>query len=108
MSLHCTARYTRQSSGQIVAAVQSIFYWPWLRTAQNGVQVREGGWWEDLIKRRKIISTLYVTQTIIYCAVEESLEDQTGLYYEVKPTSPSLFNVKNNSNLTELFHCSSQ
>ena len=71
-------RYTRQSSGQIVAAVQSIFYWPWLRTAQNGVQVREGeGGYLDW----KMVSTL--TQTIVYCAVEESIEDQTGLYYEV-------------------------
>ena len=51
-------RHTSQSSGHLVAAAHSIFYWPWLRTASNAVQ------------------------TIVYCAVEETLEDQTGLYYE--------------------------
>ena len=35
----------------------------------------------------KMISTL--TQTIVYCAVEESLEEHTGLYYEV--TAPLLY-----------------
>ena len=49
-------RHRRQDS--IMAAATTFFHWPWLRTPNNGVQ------------------------TILYCALDENLEDQTGLYYE--------------------------
>ena len=51
-------RHRREDRRDFLAAAHNLFTWPWLRTANNAVQ------------------------TIIYCAVDESLEDQTGLYYE--------------------------
>lgn len=52
-------RHVRQTSGIMMAIVQSIFYWPMLRSPNNAAQ------------------------TILYCAIDETLDDQTGFYYEV-------------------------
>lgn len=51
-------RYTRETSGIFLDLFYKAFYWPFLRKPKNGAQ------------------------TVIYCAVEESIKEHTGLYYE--------------------------
>lgn len=51
-------RYVRESSGLLVSSLQALFYWPLLRPPNNAAQ------------------------TILFCAIDETLDDQTGFYYE--------------------------
>ena len=76
-------RHVRATSGVIMSTLQSWFYSPLLRTPSNAAQ------------------------TIIFCAIDESLTDQTGYYYEncalAEPSeqSSSLFNAQELWKLTE-------
>lgn len=72
-------RYTRQSSGILMAGLLSIFYWPWLRSPNNAAQ------------------------TLLHCALEESLEDQTGLYYEDCSIAVPSFDAENVGDALELW-----
>jgi len=72
-------RYLRQTSGIFMSTFQSLFYWPLLRSPNNAVQ------------------------TILFCAIDETLDDQTGYYYENCCIGQPSEDAENQENASELW-----